>query len=210
MLRMMFMVGVVLAALFGQQESSRRAEGQRHEKEKKERKHQVYRNFLGTDTFTVEYCMPGRVEKGFKGQTKAVPCGCVGMYQNYWEKQARACDMQTEFRSAAWKDCHSSIEGCVEFLRHGGSSDLYGKDNMLRCQSYCYESHSCKCCDSGVAMRRQQVWHRLTLAGMIALKPGLRILKRSEACNEWVVFSYNPTQPADLFYGLASQLLYGD
>ncbi len=201
-----------LATSFGQQPRvaprGDDKKGSEKKKEKKERKHQVFRNHWGDDTFNVEYCLPGRLEDGRKGQTKGVPCGCVGMYTLYWESAADECNMSHDRKSDAWKDCQKSIKGCSEFMEHGGDSGIWTANEQLKCQVYCYEKQSCRCCDDKTARQRMDKWHKLTLAGMVAWKTNLRLLNRGQACNERFVFSYQPIRPPDLFYSSVVPLLW--
>lgn len=207
MQRMIFVFAILLATLFGQQlPAPLGGKKTAPPKEKKERKHQVYRNFRGTDTFVVQYCMPGRVEEGMKGQIYGVPCGCFGMYQQYWEKEAGDCNRHKRGTNE-WMDCHKSIKGCSEFLAHGGDSALFGENDRAKCQVYCYERQSCRCCDDNVAWQRMDKWHKGALAAMVALKRDVRLLGRHEACNEIFALSYDPVRPQDLFYAAASSLL---
>lgn len=208
MQRMIFLTVLFLSALLaGQGTLGGKREQPYPKKEKKERKHQVFRNFHGDDTFHVEYCLPGRVQDGRKGMTKGVPCGCIGMYQQYWEKASSECHREAKGDKKALMDCAKNIQGCSEFMEHGGDSVLFGKGDQLKCQVYCYERQSCRCCDDKVAAGRMHQWHMGTLAGMVALKTRFRVLTRQQACREAELFSYQPLSPMDLLYVSGAMLL---
>ncbi|MBL8030407.1 MAG: hypothetical protein JNN11_04105 [Candidatus Doudnabacteria bacterium] len=129
------------------------------------------------------------------------------MYQQYWEGASSDCHREAKGDKRAFMDCAKEIQGCSEFMEHGGDSALFGDKEKQKCQVYCYERQSCGCCDDKVAGGRMYRWHMGTLAGMVALKTRFRALTRAQACHEPTLFSYEPLTRADLFYVAGAMLL---
>ncbi len=170
-----------------------------------ETRHGQYENSFGQDTWFVMSCIPGRPGAWTRGQTEKVPCQCLGMVQRVQEEGRQACEDKHAPRTPAWRECHSEIQSCSE-LADAGSERLWGDKLQNRCQVYCYKKR-CQCCDDRQAEFRMDRTARLTLAGMVALKPNLRLLPRSEACNEFVVLGYAPLRPQDILFVFARSLL---
>ena len=168
-----------------------------------EARHGELLNFSGTDTWDVHSCIPGKVETGKKGQSKNVPCGCIGMIHAVQKQHREECEKKG-IGTQAWRDCMMATPPCSRIIQTGYGS-YWGKERRSRCQTYCYHTR-CQCCDDGMAWQRMERMHRLSLVAMVALKSHLQALPRSLACEEWRVAAYQPLSPSDLFFTAISLL----
>ncbi len=167
-----------------------------------------FTNFHGTPTHNIHNCIPGRVNKGFKGQTRNVPCECLHMVEKAQSPLIAACDDKyaQDDNKKAWMACREAVPHCSRIVERG-FQEFWGENYRFRCQTYC-KDQNCECCDDGRKEKNQARHHGIMVVHMLSLQPGLRpLLTGTQACRERDVLTYSPTQPAHLFYGLATAVL---
>ncbi len=166
-----------------------------------------YRSYHGVLTHNLSSCMPGKVEDIKPGQTKDVPCECIGIVHAIQQPAEQACDdefFKTGDREK-WIECGEHLPSCKQITDSASYRDLWGKRYRRRCQTYCKDNH-CGCCDDGSGGRNNRAGNFVNMQlimRMVSLQapPPIMVSKSGIGCSvDQVRTVIYPATLGDAFY----------